>query len=329
MKLNEIGFPAITEERASTVSSASNLSRCELIVTNRCNLACKYCKKNYLTLTDVSKELGHKIIAGWVENNVSFVNFSGGEPLYNLNLPDFVDHLAQSGVPFISLSTNGTLPVNDYFKLINLGVTHLAISIDGMNAESFDKMVGDIPGTWKDVVYNIKQLSPLVYVTASTVFNKDNYNEADEIIKFIDSLGVADIRFSTATQVSSLIPKLEAIPDYIMEKHPLLKYRVNRLKNGQNMRGAATSKKCWLPLDDIVATSEYHYPCSMQLRELGVSIGKILDSNGNVKPIEKIRQERANWINNFDCRNNKICQKYCMDFIIAYNNRVSEIRCVK
>ncbi|MCK4814581.1 hypothetical protein KA005_02330, partial [bacterium] len=44
MKLEDIGFYTLTDSRAETASSTSRLSRCELILTSRCNFKCPYCR---------------------------------------------------------------------------------------------------------------------------------------------------------------------------------------------------------------------------------------------------------------------------------------------
>jgi len=322
--LDNIGFPAITEERANNVSEFSPLQRCELIITKACNLKCVYCN----SLTEeygktISKFDAYQIIDGWIEHKLQHASFSGGEPMCSPHIRDYVKRLHNGGVPFISLSTNGTFPINDYEMLVKSGATHFSISIDGMNSVVGDRMSG-VSGAWEKAIESIKFLSKCSYVTASTVFNRDNWEQAPEIIEFIHSLGVADIRFSTATQFNKLVPKLEIIPKEILNKHPILKYRVANLIKGINMRGANPTKRCWLPMDDMVISGTLHFPCTMACREVGGYIGSILENDGSNKTMNKIRAERANWVQQHDCSKDSICQKYCMDFIMAHNLAVDK-----
>ena len=320
--LEDMGFPAVTEKRAMEVSETSPLQRCELIITNICNLKCIYC--NGLT-----KEYGKPIsgfdacgiVDEWSKHNLQHASFSGGEPMCSAHIELLVDRLHKNGVPFISLSTNGTFPTEKYDKLIDLGATHFSISIDGMNANIADKMAG-VPGAWEKAIKSIIHLSKKAYVTASTVFGKDNWEQAPQIVEFIHSLGVADIRFSTATQFNKLVPKLAEIPNDILAAHPILRFRVANLIKGINMRGHNYNKRCWLPLDDMVISNKYHFPCTMQMREGGQYIGTILNSDGSIKSMTEIRKERMAWCKNHNCQTNEICQKYCMDFIIAHNKAV-------
>lgn len=44
MKLEDIGFYTLFDERAKNVSWNSDLQRCELILTDKCNFKCVYCR---------------------------------------------------------------------------------------------------------------------------------------------------------------------------------------------------------------------------------------------------------------------------------------------
>jgi len=324
MKLEEIGFPAMSDERAENVNEFSNLSRCELIITDVCNLSCLYCNglsKEYGK--PISLERAEYIVDQWASHKLQHASFSGGEPMCSPHIFRLVERLKKNEVPYISLSTNGTFPYESYERLVNLGATHFSISIDGKDSEIADKMAG-VKGAWKKAIENIERLSKISYVTASTVIGIDNWKEAPEIIEFIHSLGVADIRFSTATQYNKIVPTFARIPQEILLNHPILKFRVNRIIEGKSMRGANTTKNCWLPLDDMVVSNNYHFPCTMQMREGGQYIGTLTNEDGSNKSMKTIRKERANWCNNHNCFEDKICQKYCMDFIIAHNEKVQE-----
>ena len=324
MRLEDIGFPAMSDKRAKTVSEFSKLSRCELIITDICNLKCRYC--NGLTKeygNPISKENAFTIIDGWAEHKLQHASFSGGEPMCSPYIYEYVKRCFDNGIPYISLSTNGTHSIENYDKLVKLGATHFSISLDGKDSEIADKMAG-VKGAWKKAVEAITYLSKISYVTASTVIGTDNWKEAPQIIEFIHSLGVADIRFSTATQFNKIVPFFEKIPQSILDVHPILKYRVNRIIESKNMRGANTTKRCYLSLDDMVVSNKYHFPCTMQMREGGQYIGSIVKDNGTIKTMSEIRKERNNWSLTHNCFEDSICKKYCMDFIIAHNEKVEE-----
>ena len=96
------------------------------------------------------------------------------------------------------------------------------------------------------------------------------------------------------------------IKDEILDRHPILKYRVNKFMKGEKIRGILPNKpkKCHLVLDDSVVAGEYHYPCVIYMREQGSPIGKV---NLNM------RRERLDWRNRTNVHKDPICKKNCLD----------------
>ena len=315
--LENIGFQSITTERAK--QNHTNLKRCELVLTDKCNFKCVYCKGlPFEKEVTSSKEDALAIIDGWIEHGLEHANFSGGEPMCDNNIFEYVDRLAKGGVKTIGLSTNGSFSYESYKRLVDLGATHFAISIDD-NSSDFDK-IAVFDGAWNRVVSSLQKLSKISYVTASIVLMKGNVERAPEIIEFVSSLGVQDIRFSSAVQYNKLIENLGKVDSSILDRHPILKYRVTNLVTRRaNMRGGNTNKRCWIPLDDMVVCNGFHYPCSMQLRENGVNIGT------TNKSMKEIIQERKQWSESFDCTKDQICRDCCMDFMIDYNSKCGDL----
>jgi uncharacterized protein YutD len=44
MKLEEIGFYSLSDQRAKEASCTSQMKRCEMIITEECNFKCPYCR---------------------------------------------------------------------------------------------------------------------------------------------------------------------------------------------------------------------------------------------------------------------------------------------
>lgn len=44
MKLEDIGFYTLSDERAKNASESSPLHRCEILITDKCNFKCPYCR---------------------------------------------------------------------------------------------------------------------------------------------------------------------------------------------------------------------------------------------------------------------------------------------
>jgi molybdenum cofactor biosynthesis enzyme MoaA len=310
MDLKDIGFYTLSDERIRTTSCNSNMQRAELLVTEKCNFKCPYCRG---TQEITQTLLDHiNIVSLWMNDGLRNIRFSGGEPTTYTGLKNLI--LYANGCEHIAISTNGSAEIEYYKELIDLGVNDFSISLDACCASTGDIMAGGITGAWNKVIENIKELSKLTYVTVGVVITNKNINELQDTIIFAHELGVADIRIISAAQLN--LELHVDIPDYILNAHPILKYR---LQNNR-MRGIinSDSHRCALVMDDSASCNGFHYPCIIYLREGGKPIGKISSS---------MRHERYKWFLNHDTHSDIICKNNCLDVCIDYNNKYRELRC--
>lgn len=318
MKLEDIGFYTLSDHRAHNSSITSPLWRCEMILTDRCNFRCPYCKglKNEYQ-GDILLDSAKDILKIWIDNGLKNVRFSGGEPTMYRGLYELVSMCKDNGVERIAISTNGSNSFRNYSKLINLGVNDLSISLDACCSTVGNLMSGGAK-CWNVVVENIKALSEITYVSVGMVFTESNINECLESVMFADSLGVSDIRVIPSTQYNKALVRLKELPEDFINKYPILKYRIDNVKLGKHVRGIpdGTQDKCWLALDDMaVAGDGFHFPCIIYLREGGKPIGKVSDD---------IRLQRADWISNHNPWEDPICRSNCLDICIKYNEKAAE-----
>lgn len=314
MKLENIGFYTLSDERARNASVDSILYRGEIILHDKCNFKCPYCRgvdnkyKKTLSLEGVKK-----IIDLW--SPIKNIRFSGGEPTLHKNILAIVKYAKHRNIKNIAVSTNGFSEFELYQKLIDAGVNDFSISLDSCCSSSGKAMCGGINGAWEKVVKNIREIAKQVYVTVGMVF-VENKNVAKSIL-FAESLGVSDIRVVSSAQENFLL-EVE-IPENILAKYLILKYRINNYRNGRNVRGLCDSdnNKCPLVLDDSAIVGDYHFPCIIYLRERGKPIGKVG---------KNMRKEREKWYNDTDQHKDPICRKNCLDVCRDYNNKYCELR---
>ena len=318
MKLEEIGFYTLSDERAMSASHTSPLSRCELILTSRCNFKCLYCrglKREYTG--DMLFNKAEEVMALWINEGLKNVRFSGGEPTLYDGLDNIVCMARNGGCEHIAISTNGSAPLEQYERLIKCGVNDFSISLDAGCCATGEKMSGGIMASWGRAVDAIKHLSQKVYVSVGIVFTEQNVQEAVETVKFADSLGVTDIRVIPSAQYNKALANLCSLPTGLLNKYPILNYRIKNLGDGKHVRGIGPNdtNKCSLVLDDMACVGNYHYPCVIYLREQGQPIGEI---NANM------REERRLWYLRHNTHKDAICSKNCLDVCIAYNNKKEE-----
>jgi len=321
MKLEDIGFYTLSDNRAANVSADSQMKRCEMIINEYCNFKCPYCKglaeqvfsdrlRKELTLDEIKRNIDL-----WCDNEpLENIRFSGGEPSYHKNIVEVVEYAKIKGIKRIAISTNGSNKRDIYERLIAAGCNDFSISLDAADAETGDKMAGDIRGAWSKVVENIEWISRQTYVTVGVVLDLGNIAGFIGIVNYASGLGVADIRVIPSAQWDEPLTELTEIGDAVLNKHPILKYRVTNFIAGKRIRGLTGSdaRSCPLVLDDSVIAGGHHYPCVIYMREQGQPIGEVS---------ETMRADRVRWFEITDTHSDHICKKNCLDVCVDYNKK--------
>jgi molybdenum cofactor biosynthesis enzyme MoaA len=315
MRLEEIGFYTLSDERAKNISGTSPMMRAEIILTGACNFNCPYCRGVSTISRDCNRDMplidAINTLDVWICDGLKNVRFSGGEPTLYPSLNMLVDFAKIGGVEHIAISTNGSRPLDVYKSLIDAGVNDFSISLDACCSAFGDKMSG-IPGAWETVISNIKEISKLTYVTVGVVLTEETAHTAKDVIRFAHELGVADIRIISAAQYNQLLDGLEGIEQEILDAHPILKYRVNRFFEGKNVRGISETDchRCHLVKDDSVVAGSWHFPCVIHMREGGEPIGQVgVD----------MRRQRLKWFETHNSYEDPICRESCLDICKDFN----------
>jgi hypothetical protein len=215
----------------------------------------------------------------------------------------------------MAVSTNGSAPAETYQELLDAGANDFSVSLDACCASDGEQMSGGISGAWERVVENIRYLSARTYVTVGTVLTEKNQARLNDVVRFAHSLGVSDIRIIPAAQAGATLP----VGEMPVTGHPILQWRWKRLQQGLPVRGlhAGDSPRCSLVLDDMAVMNGQHYPCIIYLREGGSPIGAVGPT---------MREDRRRWCNSHRSDLDPICSRQCLDFCVAHNNRVQELR---
>lgn len=166
--------------------------------TLRCNALCKHCgsrageknKYNDELTTDEIKQC-FKTISQKMDSSKIFLNITGGEPLLREDLFDVMKYAKNLGFGW-SMTTNGTLiDSNMVAKLKEAGLTSVSISIDGTE-HTHDEFRG-VKGYYNKSINAIKLLRDANFLDVlqiTTVVNKNNINELEDLYKIISDLHV-------------------------------------------------------------------------------------------------------------------------------------------
>lgn len=317
MKLEKIGFYTLSDKRAKELNYNSSLKRAEILLNNVCNFNCVYCrdkKGDYiLDLEDV-----YRYIDILADNDIENIRFSGGEPTMYKYLFKVIYYTKKrcNNIKNIAISTNGSGSYLYYKDLVDFGVTDFSISLDSCCSDIANKMAGKNID-FKNICNNIKGLSKLCNVTIGVVLNEKNINDVQEIIKFCDGLNPSDIRIIPSAQFNNKLYNFD-IDKKILNKYPILKYRINNIKKNKLVRGLTKkdNNKCPLILDDLAIRGNYHYPCIIKLREGCNPIGEMDYS---------IRFKRYEYYKEHNVYDDEICRKNCLDVCVDYNNKVKKV----
>ncbi len=115
-------------------------------LTDRCNLRCVYCMpESGVAWKDPSEILTYDEILRFsrvaVEEGISKIRLTGGEPLVRRGVPDLVRDLrAIAGVESLALTTNATLLPRFAAELRDAGLERINISLDSLDPEAYARI---------------------------------------------------------------------------------------------------------------------------------------------------------------------------------------------
>jgi GTP 3',8-cyclase len=114
-----------------------------LSLTDRCDLACIYCRPNkqdgYFE-QQLDLEAWKTMVGGLVRAGVDRVRLTGGEPLLHPKALEMVAFLASLGLADLALTTNATRLQRLARPLREAGLQRINISLDTLDAERFKRM---------------------------------------------------------------------------------------------------------------------------------------------------------------------------------------------
>ena len=166
--------------------------------TLRCNAKCKHCGsragedcnfKDELNTEEIKNAL-HSIANKYDASKI-LLNITGGEPLVRKDLFEVMEFAQNLGYHW-GMTTNAILINDDIIeKMKSTGMTTISISLDGLE-ESHDEFRG-VKGSFSKIIENIKKLKEakfLNYLQITTVVNKLNINELEEMYKKMQELQI-------------------------------------------------------------------------------------------------------------------------------------------
>jgi cyclic pyranopterin phosphate synthase len=199
-----------------------------LSLTDRCDLACIYCRPNrqdgYL---ERRLELAAWIamVEGLVRAGVRRVRLTGGEPLLHKDVVEVVAALAKLPIDDIALTTNATRLAALARPLREAGLQRINVSLDSLDAHRFRKMTrgGDLRGVIAGIDAAIDAGFSHLKLNA-VVVRGENDDELESIVRWSWARGITP-RFLEVMAIgegAKLKDRVVTVPEMRAQLAPLL-----------------------------------------------------------------------------------------------------------
>lgn len=251
-----------------------------LEVTSRCNARCEHCGSRC-----DGKEQGEEISAEYLKKTLKEVadrydaskillNVTGGEPLMRKDLFEILKYATDLGFRW-GMTSNGML-INENMakKLEEAKIDTVSISLDGMKEthEKFRK----VPNCFDKVIDGIKlllKIPGIQTVQVTTVANKRNIDELEELYKLLISIGVKSWRVVSCDPIGRASDNDSILLDKECFKK-LFKFIEEKRNEGKMDVSYGCSHYLGFSLEKEVR--DYYFICMA-----GLYVGSIL-SNGDI-----------------------------------------------
>ena len=200
-----------------------------ITVTYRCNLKCGMCYlwkgPSQYGLKGVGEELTNaemkKVIDDFAALGTAGIGFTGGEPMLRTDMLDLITYTKSKGM-ITHMSCNGFLTSNKDLckKIIESGLDAIGFSLDGVSAETHDKVRGK-EGSYERVLKSIdnfielrKELNKDIKVIVVCVVSNYNVDELLSLIALLKERKVDHISFMPFHDIGLLGFKPENSMDF-------------------------------------------------------------------------------------------------------------------
>lgn len=124
-----------------------NIDYMRISVTDRCNLRCRYCMPDGITLVSMKDILTYEeiesICRAAAKSGITKLKITGGEPLVRFGCAEFVGRLKQiPGIQQVTMTTNGVLLPQYLPRLLENGLDAVNISLDTLKPEHYQRITG-------------------------------------------------------------------------------------------------------------------------------------------------------------------------------------------
>jgi len=179
--------------------------------TNRCTFQCDMCQthspkipKNiyhYQGGKDIDLQTFKQFVDKF-KNALSVSLIGTGEPLLNKDFFEMINYAAFKRKMSVVTVSNGSIMGNKINDILNSGLYSIEISLNGHNAEEFNRMTGQPKERFLVIHKNIQRLiikrdkrGSKLRVSLSFILDQQNYKNIFQMMKIAKKLGVDEVSF--------------------------------------------------------------------------------------------------------------------------------------
>jgi uncharacterized protein len=305
-----------------------------LLISEDCNLACKYCyvKNGYYTGKSalMNSDIGKKSIDFLIMNSMDqadlFISFFGGEPLINFKIiKRLVSYALEEGKKHskhfhFSLTTNGVLLNDESLEFINKHKISVVISIDGDSySHNLNRPLSGGGKSYHILVNNLKKLKKLnVWYSARVTVSSLTISRIAHNFEHLLSFGFRRIHLENAlAPAGNIFITDQKEVEEIKKQYSNITKRIKQIIISDQLRNVEIFP---FPLKAIIEKNKILYPC-------GAGRGTIsVDVDGNIYLCHRLVGEHKFLLGNV---NNQTYNQKLGDTIKKEMNADNKVLCKK
>lgn len=271
-----------------------------LEITQACNMKCVHCYEGEVHISSsetMTLSQWKSVIDQLAEQDINRLIIIGGEPCTHRNVKDIIEYASKFDFKIV-LFTNASLIDDRLFRCIVDHKINVKVSVYGGSSEVHEK-VTKTPGSFEKLKHTVERLiANGIVVEAAVILMRENQDDLDNIITFVNSLGMKYSRYDVIRQVyggtqNAHVPTNNILIDKVSLTKP--NFRITKKRFQDNQRNS-----CWYG-KMVITENGNVFPCEF---ERNIVYGNVKEST--IKEILNGKIAKDMWHMDFskieDCR---------------------------
>lgn len=205
------------------------LNEIDFHITNRCNMNCNHCLYDSgskyieeMELDDIKRVIREFSI---ISNRTGSINLFGGEIFVRKDIFNIIETVKKEGLK-LGIITNGYFNETIFNKIVECKPERLTIDLDGASADTHD-WLRNKKGSFEESIATIRKfIKNKINISVTTVLNKKNVDEIENMLNLCKNLGIYSISFFIMTPLG----RGENLKEYVLNGNEWIETK-NKVQN--------------------------------------------------------------------------------------------------